>query len=87
MLAEGTLLGRYRIDSLAAVGGMGAVYRGTDTLLERAVALEVLLADRAGDAGIAERFACESLAVEHADDDAALRAPAGRDDARADHAG
>lgn len=55
------MLGRYRVDRLAAVGGMGAVYRGTDTVLQRAVALKVLPADRAGDAGVAARFAAEAL--------------------------
>ena len=35
-------LGRYIVEDLIGSGGMGAVYRATDTSLARAVALEVL---------------------------------------------
>src|SRR3712207_3500055 len=61
MLSEGTLLGRYRVEALTAVGGMGAVYRATDTVLQRTVALKVLPSERASDQAMADRFACESL--------------------------
>jgi tetratricopeptide (TPR) repeat protein len=37
-----TLLDRYAIESLLGEGGMGAVYRGRDTRLQRAVAVKVL---------------------------------------------
>ena len=40
-----TLAGRYRIESLIGRGGMADVYRGTDTMLERPVAIK-LLTDR-----------------------------------------
>jgi eukaryotic-like serine/threonine-protein kinase len=42
MLAPGARLGSYRIDALIGVGGMGEVYRATDTTLDRHVALKVL---------------------------------------------
>src|SRR5215472_3323095 len=38
----GRTLGHYRIDSLIGAGGMGEVYRATDTRLDRAVAVKVL---------------------------------------------
>ena len=37
----GDMLGPYRVDSLIGKGGMGEVYRGTDTRLGRPVALKV----------------------------------------------
>ncbi len=41
-LHPGTQLGRYRIDALLGTGGMGAVYRGYDTTLQRPLAIKVL---------------------------------------------
>ena len=48
-LAVGTRLGPYEIQSSLGVGGMGEVYRATDSKLSRDIALEVLPADRAHD--------------------------------------
>ena len=41
-LAPGTRLGGYEIVSLLGAGGMGEVYRGRDTRLDRDVAIKVL---------------------------------------------
>ena len=41
-LAPGTRLGPYKIAAQIGVGGMGEVYRATDTNLKRAVAIKVL---------------------------------------------
>ena len=41
-LAPGTRLGPYEISALIGVGGMGEVYRATDTNLKRQVAIKVL---------------------------------------------
>src|SRR5262245_7710485 len=41
-LAPGTRLGPYEISALIGAGGMGEVYRATDTNLKRAVAIKVL---------------------------------------------
>src|SRR5215472_2067307 len=41
-LTVGSCLGPYEIVALIGAGGMGEVYRGTDTRLERAVAIKVL---------------------------------------------
>ena len=38
-LSPGTLLGRYEILALIGAGGMGQVYRGRDTRLNRIVAI------------------------------------------------
>jgi Tol biopolymer transport system component/predicted Ser/Thr protein kinase len=40
-LKPGQMLGPYRIDSFLAAGGMGQVYRATDTRLQRQVAIKV----------------------------------------------
>ncbi len=42
-LARGTRLGAYQIESPIGAGGMGEVYKATDTRLERTVAIKVLL--------------------------------------------
>ena len=41
-LGVGTVLGAYRIDGLIGRGGMGEVYRATDTRLGRVVAIKIL---------------------------------------------
>jgi serine/threonine protein kinase len=41
-LPAGTCLGPYEIQSPLGVGGMGEVYRATDTKLKRQVAIKVL---------------------------------------------
>jgi serine/threonine protein kinase len=41
-IAKGTRFGPYEIGALIGVGGMGEVYRATDTNLKRDVALKVL---------------------------------------------
>ena len=45
----GVQLGPYRVESLLGVGGMGEVYRATDTVLGRQVAIKILPADLAAD--------------------------------------
>jgi serine/threonine protein kinase/Tol biopolymer transport system component len=55
-LNPGTRLGPYEINTLLGVGGMGEVYRATDTNLKRQVAIKVLPASMAGDAERLARF-------------------------------
>jgi serine/threonine-protein kinase len=54
---------RYRIDSLIAEGGMARVYRGTDTVLGRTVAIKVLSASLAQDPSFVARFQREAQSV------------------------
>jgi serine/threonine protein kinase len=47
-LATGTRLGPHEIVGPLGAGGMGEVYRATDTRLKRQVAIKILPADLAG---------------------------------------
>ncbi|MBS44561.1 MAG: serine/threonine protein kinase [Nocardioides sp.] len=51
---------RYRLDSRIATGGMGQVWRATDTLLGRQVAVKVLKAELADDSMFRTRFETEA---------------------------
>jgi serine/threonine-protein kinase len=53
------LAGRYRLDSRIAVGGMGEVWRGTDTVLSRPVAVKLLRTQYAQYPEILARFRSE----------------------------
>ncbi|HCC56099.1 MAG TPA: hypothetical protein DEQ47_02335 [Solibacterales bacterium] len=59
-LPPGTLLGVYRIDSFLAAGGMGEVYRASDTRLSREVAVKVLRQRVGGDPQAIKRFELEA---------------------------
>ncbi len=62
-LAEGTRLGPYEIKAQIGAGGMGEVYRATDTRLDRTVAIKVLPEHLADDPQRRERFEREAKAV------------------------
>ena len=59
-LSAGTSFGPYRVVSMLGAGGMGAVYRATDTRLHRDVALKVLLPAVASDPDPVARFSREA---------------------------
>jgi serine/threonine protein kinase len=62
-LPAGTVFGgRYRIDKLIGHGGMSTVYQGTDTMLEREVAIK-LLAERTD--VVRKRFLREAQSMAH----------------------
>lgn len=62
-LEPGTRLGPYEVVGALGAGGMGEVYRATDTRLARTVAIKVLPAGVAGDPVLRERFEREARSV------------------------
>jgi len=62
-LSSGTKLGPYEIQSLLGAGGMGEVYRGRDTRLERTVAIKVLPNHLSSDPESKQRFEREARAI------------------------
>ena len=62
-LPSGSSLGHYRVVAPLGAGGMGEVYRATDTKLGRDVALKVLPADSRAIADRLARFQREARAV------------------------
>jgi serine/threonine protein kinase len=59
-IAPGSRLGRYEVESLIGKGGMGEVYRARDALLNRAVALKVLIPNLVLDRDNLARFRLEA---------------------------
>ena len=55
-----TLAGRYRLDGHIAGGGMGDVWRGTDEVLGRTIAVKILLPTLVAEPGFAQRFRDEA---------------------------
>ncbi|MGH9274336.1 MAG: protein kinase domain-containing protein [Acidimicrobiales bacterium] len=62
-LAGRVLGGRYRLESLVASGGMAQVWRGTDDVLRRQVAVKLLHPHLVADATFVERFRQEAVAA------------------------
>ncbi len=60
---NGTRLGPYEIVAPIGAGGMGEVYRGRDTRLDRSVAIKVLASPLAAKLDIRERFEREAKAI------------------------
>ena len=56
----GQTLGHYRIASLIGRGGMGLVFKATDTHLKREVAIKVLAEESLGQKGLLQRFVQEA---------------------------
>ena len=62
-LQPGTMLGPHEILSLLGVGGMGEVYKGRDTRLDRLVAIKTLPAHLADRPEVRERFEREAKTI------------------------
>jgi serine/threonine-protein kinase len=58
-----TFAGRYRLDDQIASGGMAQVFRGTDEVLRRSIAVKVLHPHLAADETFVTRFRHEAIAV------------------------
>ena len=54
---------RYRIERVIGVGGMAVVFKATDTLMRREVAVKILREEIAADTQSVQRFINESKAV------------------------
>jgi len=62
-LAAGTVLGPYRILEPIGAGGMGEVYKASDTRLDRVVAIKLLSRNWTGDTEMRQRFEREAQIV------------------------
>src|SRR5688572_30030449 len=59
-VSDGTRIGSYEVGARIGAGGMGEVYRATDTRLKRQVAIKILPSALAGDADRLARFQREA---------------------------
>jgi len=62
-MEAGTLSGRYELGNRLGSGGMSNVYKATDTILERTVAVKILAEHLSDDERFVARFRREALAV------------------------
>ena len=62
-MEPGTTLAQYRIIEKLGQGGMGEVYRATDTKLDREVAIKILPQEICDDPGRRKRFLKEAKAA------------------------
>ncbi len=59
----GQIIGNYKIETKLGEGGMGAVYKGVDTMLDREVAIKALRPELASQTAIVERFRSEAVTL------------------------
>jgi serine/threonine protein kinase len=59
----GQIVGNYKIEEKLGEGGMGAVYRGVDTMLDREVAIKALRPELASQTSVVERFRSEAVTL------------------------
>ncbi|MEW6207291.1 MAG: protein kinase [Acidobacteriota bacterium] len=59
----GTMVGSYKITEKIGEGGMGAVFRGIDVMLEREVAIKMLRPELASQPQVVERFRSEAVTL------------------------
>ena len=62
-LTSGTRLGPYEVESPLGAGGMGEVYRATDTRLDRTVAIKVLASHLSSSPELKQRMEREARAI------------------------
>ena len=59
----GQIIGNYKIEQKLGEGGMGAVYKGVDTMLDREVAIKALRPELASQIHVVERFRSEAVTL------------------------
>ncbi len=59
----GQTVGNYKIEEKLGEGGMGAVYKGVDTMLDREVAIKALRPELASQTAVVERFRLEAVTL------------------------
>ena len=59
----GTIIGNYKITQKIGEGGMGAVFKGIDLMLEREVAIKMLRPELASQPDVVERFRSEAVTL------------------------
>src|SRR5215468_7117832 len=59
----GKVIGNYKIVEKIGEGGMGAVFRGLDTMLEREVAIKMLRPELSSQPQVVERFRTEAVTL------------------------
>jgi serine/threonine protein kinase len=59
----GKIIGNYKIEQKLGEGGMGAVYKGVDTMLDREVAIKALRPELASQTSVVERFRTEAVTL------------------------
>lgn len=59
----GTIIGNYKLTDKLGEGGMGAVFKGIDLMLEREVAIKVLRPELLSNADVVERFRSEAVTL------------------------
>lgn len=68
-MLEGERLGHFHLEQFIGGGGMGAVFRGTDEMLGRTVAIKVLSPQQGGDEETTRRFRHEAQSTARLDHD------------------
>src|SRR5947208_13317804 len=59
----GSVVGNYKVIDKIGEGGMGAVFKGVDLMLEREVAIKMLRPELASQAEVVERFRSEAVTL------------------------
>src|SRR5262244_4414224 len=59
----GSIVGNYRVTERIGEGGMGAVYKGVDLMLEREVAIKALRPELSRQPDVVERFRAEAVTL------------------------